>query len=83
MIRRSGADAALRAEIAGTDAPEDGTCPKCGEPLEDFTPCACIFGPVLDEAQRVTVRKGGFRTSMRQMVSRRVGRPGPKPKAKP
>jgi hypothetical protein len=45
------------------------SCPSCGEPLSDFSECACVF----DRPAR-PVAAGKFRTGMREMVTRKLAR---------
>lgn len=65
-------------------------CLDCGEPLDDYGPCGCMFAmtraPAAPGARAEEGRAAGsgrprrFITSMRQMVANRKGRPGPKPR---
>lgn len=48
-------------------------CPQCGEPLDDFSPCACAFG--YERAPSQPAREGSktpFKTNMRTMVERKL-----------
>lgn len=55
-------------------------CPECEEPLDDFSPCACVLGytrnPVT--AQKAQERKDApnFAGGMRRMVHRKLAREG-------
>ena len=47
-------------------------CAECGDELEDFTPCACIFaGPPKPVRPQPTNGKS-YRTSMRTMVQKKL-----------
>lgn len=48
-------------------------CPQCSEPLDDFSPCACVFG--LERAPARPAPDGTtqpFKTNMRSMVERKL-----------
>jgi hypothetical protein len=45
-------------------------CPACGEPLDDFAPCACSF----DVPARVAPQDDKPQGGMRRMVARKLAR---------
>lgn len=45
-------------------------CPECGDPLDDYSPCSCI----LSQRRVAPKERRGFRTNMRDMVARKLGR---------
>jgi hypothetical protein len=48
-------------------------CPACGEPLDDFSPCACAFG--FERAPARPAPEGSkqpFKSNMRSMVERKL-----------
>lgn len=45
-------------------------CPECGEPLDDFSPCACAMG--LTRNRPVDLKPRAFAGGMRGMVARKL-----------
>jgi hypothetical protein len=51
-------------------------CPACGEPLDDFAPCACAFD--IPARDRPTPKTKPRSWSMREMVAKKLERQGRK-----
>lgn len=55
------------------------TCPDCGEPLDDFSPCACALDPRPRKRLNVLAYR---RDGMRGMVARKLERKAAEKKAR-